>query len=436
MDIDVNKKIEHWLRKLNLDTIVSSKTLTNLSTLFTGTVLAATIPILFAPVMSRIYTSTDYGVLGLYMSISGLIGVIAYMHYPQAIMLSKDDNEARQVMWFSIFFCLGIAFLTLIIILLLHLFNILPTYSPLKIWLFLIPLSVLLNGISASVMVWANRHQQYKVLASNRMLQAILTVIIQISLGLSINNEAGLLVGLIGGQMISVFLLWLRFTNKSAFALKRPEFTTFRSVAFQHRKLLIYTTPSEFINNLINQTPIFLLQRFGGLSYVGSYNFTQRILGMPQVFLSSAIVEVFKQKASVAYNTQGNCKEIFVKTFKVLCLMAIIPFSVIILFAPNLFVFVFGHEWKEAGLFAQFLGILFFLRFIVSPLSYVYIIVGRVKEDFLLHILFLTVTTLSFYIGNMFIKEKPYLILIYSITYSCIYLIYLIRSFKFSRGVS
>lgn len=413
--------------------IVSAKTFVNLSTLFSGTLLSTIIPILFAPVMTRIFTASDYGVLGLYMSISGLLGVLAYIHYPQAIMLSKNDETARQVMWFSMGFSVVVALLSLAIIGYLYLFTNWPAASPLRFWLLFIPLSVFFNGISASIMVWANRHQQYKILASNRIVQSILTVVIQISFGLLINNETGLVLGLMGGQFTSAFLLWLRFNKSGKASLNKPKLKSFKSVAFEYRNLLFYSTPSNFINNLINQTPIFLLQKFGGIAYVGSYNFTQRILGMPQLLFSSAVVEVFKQKASTSYNETGNCRNVFIKTFKALGLMAIIPFTLIILLAPPVFAFVFGEEWRQAGVFAQFLGILFFFRFVVSPLTYVYIIVGKLKENFWMHVLFLLITTLSFYVGDYFLADKEYLILTYSLTYSLVYLVYLFRSFQLSK---
>ena len=399
-----------------------------------GTLLSAAIPILFSPVMTRIFTKADYGILGLYMGVSGLLGVLAYAHYSQAIMLAKENNEARQVLWFTLVFCLAISLGTLLVLLIIFFFTGLLSNSAMGGWYFFIPLSVLLNGTSASLMVWANRHQQYKMLASNRIIQALLTVVLQIGIGILINDESGLMVGFIAGQLISVLLLVLSFSKRPLASLGAPQKSSFKEIAFRYKNLLFYSTPSEFINNLINQTPIFLLQKFGGLSYVGSYNFTQRFLGLPQLFLSSALVEVFKQKASIAFNGQGNCRMVFIKTFRALIVLAIIPFIMIILFAPPLFAFIFGEEWREAGVFAQFLSVLFFFRFIVSPLTFMYLLAGKMREDFWLHILFLVITTLSFYIGDFLLSDKQYLILVYSLAYSFVYIIYLFRSYKFSGG--
>lgn len=420
--------------KLGLEKFISVKTAKNISTLMTGTVISAVIPVLTAPVMSRIFTADSYGILGLYMSISGLIGVIAYSHYPQAIMLPKENTEARQVVWFSGFFSAMISLITLIVLIILFFFTELISKSALQFWFFFIPVSILLNGVNAVLLIWANRNQKYRQLSYNKVIQAIITAVVQISLGIFIKNETGLFVGLLTGQVISVLILIISFGNENEFGIGRPEMHTFRKIATRYKQFLIYGTPSDLINNIINQTPIFLLQKFAGIRYVGYYNFSQRLLGLPQQFLSSAIVDIFKQKASYSYSHFGNCREAFVKAFKALTAIAIIPFVILLFFAPQIFTLIFGSQWYEAGIFAQFLGILFFFRFIISPLTYVYIITGRQKEDFLLHILFFVLTTLSFYVANHFFSDKKYLVLIYALAYSFVYLIYLVRSYKFSKG--
>ena len=399
-----------------------------------GTFIAAIIPIITAPIMSRLYEPKFYGVLGLYTSITGLVGIIAYTNYAQAIMMTKEDEDSKQVVWFSLLISFIISCISILIILCISLFTNFITDSVVGHWLFFLPLSVFLNGVNYILLIWANRIKNYKNLAFNRIIQALLTVLIQITIGILIKNETGLMVGLLSGQLLSAFLLSLEFYFKrKIFYIGRPKFGHFKGIAIKYKDLVLYSTPSEFINNFINQTPIFLLQKFGGTSYVGNFTFTQRFLGLPQLFLSSAIVDVFKQKASEAYNRIGNCKAIFLKTFKVLTGLAIVPFLISLFFAPQIFAFVFGNKWAEAGVFAQFLSVMFFFRFIVSPLSYVYFIAGKMKEDFLLHILFLAVTSLAFYVGNSIFEDKKYLILLYSFAYSGVYIIYLIRSYFFSK---
>jgi O-antigen/teichoic acid export membrane protein len=422
-----------------IEKFISASTFKDLSTLIGGTAISAVIPIITAPIMARLFSPENYGLLAVFLSVNGLISVVLVSGYSQAIMLPKNVLKAKQIVWFSLFITLGISILCLIFIGLLFLYSNFSKTFEISIWFFLIPFTVFFGGVASTLNIWANRVKEYKNIAKNRITQALLTAGIQIFLGIVIKGETGLLIGLVFGQVYSAVALVLVFYyKKSANNIGSPIIRRFRSVANDYKKLVLFSTPSEFINNLINQMPIFLLTYFGGISgqtLVGNFSFTQRFLGLPQQFLSSSIVDIFKQKAADNYRESENCRPIFVKTAKVLTLLAIIPFIIFFLFAPQIFIFVFGDKWFLAGVFSKYLSILFFLRFIVSPLSYTFILAGKFTEDFLIHLIFFVTLLVGFYIGNYFLEDKKYLVLVYSLIYSSIYILYFVRSYKFSKTI-
>lgn len=419
---------------MRLNNFISAGTLKNISSVMIGTSVSTLIPILTSPIMSRLFSTTDYGILGLYFSVTTLVGILTFSHYSQAIIIVKEDEEAKQVLWFTLFLSTLICFLLFLSISLLYFFTVYIQSIGIGLWIFLVPLSVLLNSISVLFLQWATRVQQFKEVSNNKIYQAFLMISIQITFGLTIKNEIGLMAGLLSGQLYSAYYLTKTFYLNKTNNIGLPNFKNFKKVAVQHKGLLLYTTPSNFINNLINQLPLFLLQKFGGLSYAGSYNFTQRFLNLPQLFLSSGIVEVFKQKASSHYHEFGNCHNMFIKTFKGLTLLSIIPFALMFILAPSIFSFVFGEQWREAGEFARYLSIMFFFSFTVTPLSFMFYLGNKLKENFLLQILLLILTVSSFYIGDYLFSEKKYLLLVYSLAYSIIYILYFIRSYHFSKG--
>lgn len=417
-----------------LQRFISKSTFLSISTLMGGTVVSAVIPVIASPFLTRIFRPADFGVMGLYAAISLIIGVFAYSHYSNAVMLAKTDEEAAQTVWFTVFLaflvsilvflgCLGLYFTTSVI-----------TTSEIGRWYFLLPLSVLINGVLNTLLVWGNRHQEYKTLSKSKIAQAVTTVVIQICVGLVIRGEMGLMLGLLVGQIVGVMILIYRFFFNSNRSIGMPGTGNFRRLAIKYKYLFIFSTPSELINGFINQAPIFLLQTFSGIGAVGNFAMTQRLLGLPQLFLSATITDVFKQKASKAYHDTGNCRKIFSKTLKTLGAIGFLPFALLIIFAPDVIVFVFGPQWRLAGVFAQCLGVMYYLRFIVAPLSYVYFISGHLREDFFLHLVFLVSVFASFYIAHFFSNEPTILILAYSLTYSLVYAVYLLRSYKFSRS--
>jgi O-antigen/teichoic acid export membrane protein len=423
--------LDRLFKKFGFDRYISAKTFSNLSALVTSTVIAAALPIVFAPVMSRIFSPADYGMMGIFAAISGLIGVLANANYIQAILIPAGHKEASDVYWFSLFFCGIISAASALVIA--FLFFLTPVFnnSDLQGWALLIPVSIFFSGANVIMLTWVNRVQQYAAIALNRIWQVLLTISLQISLGLWLKNETGLMVGFIAGQVLSVLLLVRAFKKMKELHMAPPDTRVFKQVAIRYRKFLIYTTPSEFINILVNQLPLFLIQRYGGIAYAGAYNFTQRILGVPQQFLSSAVVEVFRQKASAQIAETGQCAALYVKTAKVLFTLAVLPFTVIAFFAKPLFTFFFGAEWAEAGVFAQYLSLLFFFRFLGNPLSYLYILRQRLKEDLICHLYFLVS---SFAIFFWLMQHSIYTTLfVYAINYSLIYLYVILRAYQFSK---
>ncbi len=53
----------------------------NVLTLITGTSIAQAIPIAISPILTRLYTPEDFGVLALYIAIFSIISVIATLRY-------------------------------------------------------------------------------------------------------------------------------------------------------------------------------------------------------------------------------------------------------------------------------------------------------------------------------------------------------------------
>jgi O-antigen/teichoic acid export membrane protein len=160
-----------------------------------------------------------------------------------------------------------------------------------------------------------------------------------------------------------------------------------------------------------------------------------KVLMMPINLLSNTILDVFKQKATEDYNKYGNCKDIFLNTFKKLVILGILPFSVLGIFAPDIFVFVFGENWRISGEFAQIMAPVLFLKFITSPLSYTFHIRQKQQLNLIGQIVLLLVTLLSVYLGVIF-KNEYMMILFFSISYSIVYIIYIFVSYKLSKGIS
>ncbi len=127
---------------------------------------------------------------------------------------------------------------------------------------------------------------------------------------------------------------------------------------------------------------ISLITSFFGSAILGYYSFTLRLLKAPLGLIGASVAQVFFQRATETYNNGESLRPLVKKTMIQLSFIALPIFSVIIIFAPFLFGFIFGAEWREAGRYAQLLSPWIFFSFITSPISQVPIIVNRQKSFF------------------------------------------------------
>ena len=158
-----------------------------------------------------------------------------------------------------------------------------------------------------------------------------------------------------------------------------------------------------------------------------------KVLMIPINLLSNTISDVFKQKATKDYNRLGNCMDIFISTFKKLILIGIIPFSLLGVFAPDIFSFIFGEKWKIAGEFAQIMTPMLFLKFVINPLSYTFYIAQKQHLDLIGQVVLFLFVSISIFIGLEF-NNAEILLISFSISYSIMYILYLSFSYKYSKG--
>ncbi len=82
-----------------------------------GTAGAQAIVIAFSPIITRLYGPEAFGILGTFMAIVAVITPIAAMSYPIAIVLPKEDSDARGIARLSAYIALGVAGLTALVLL-------------------------------------------------------------------------------------------------------------------------------------------------------------------------------------------------------------------------------------------------------------------------------------------------------------------------------
>nr|WP_298996109.1 oligosaccharide flippase family protein [uncultured Allomuricauda sp.] len=418
---------------------LDSKFTKNVLTLVTGTAIAQAIPLGLSPVLTRLYTPDDFGIFALYMSFVAIGTVLASMKYDLAIILPSDEKDAANITILALFIVAGISTILFATVLVFNtsITNFLISESSKRAsiskWLYFVPLSVFLMGTFNAISYWFNRNSNYKVMAKSKVANSGSMTIAQVVLGTMKKNSIGLIGGFILGRLLSVIYLFLQLKKEKNNFVRYYDKPKLISMKKRYRRFPMFTLPGEFINVVSNQLPVFLLGKFFSAGILGNYSLMERVLNAPISLLGRSVLDVFKQKASEDFAKMGNCREIFLKTLKTLAALAVVPCLILFLFGPWIFKVVFGESWIVAGEFSQIFAILFFFKFIASPLSYMFNIAEKQHIDLIWQSVLLLVTAASFGIGIHYNDVKLALIC-FATCYSILYIINLYLSYRFSNG--
>lgn len=402
-------------------------------TLMMGTGLAQALPIAAAPILSRLFSPADFGLFGLYMAVASVLAIVASGRYELAIVMTPDDDDALALVLLAGGLTLASS---LFLLLVAHFFGEpiaqLLGNPAIRPWLYVVPLAVATTGLYQALNYWLNRQERYKTMAGNRVVRSTSTVGASIGIGAASALPGGLILGYLAGQVVGV-ANFLRTTYPDLTAGWDTGVKRLAAVARRYRRFPAYSVPADSINSLSGQLPVFILSVFFAPAVVGALYFSHRVLAAPISIVATAFGDVFKKRASDAYNEKGTCTAIWRQTFKHLVILALPPFLIVGLVAPPVFAFVFGEEWREAGVYAQLLTPFYFLSFVASPLSRTLYVTERQREDLFWQVGLFVLTGGALLTGAWLDSERLSIGL-YAAAYSAMYLIYLGMSYRFARG--
>ena len=403
----------------------------NILTLISGTILAQAIPISISPILTRLYSPSDFGTFALYFTLAVLLGSIVAGRYELSILIPKGDENARQIVLFSIFISFLVSILLFIFICIYIDWLVYLLKNPeIRIWLYILPLNVFILSIINILYYWFNRRKEYKVLAKTKILQSSNRSFFSLLFGF-FHKSYGLIIGILIGSF-SNFIYSVKKANDDHL-FRKPNIHKIIILMKRYSDFPKFNVLTTLLENVSGNIPIYLLTIFFGPVVVGFFSLSQQVIRVPLSLIGVSFGDVFRQKASHNLQHTGDCRNIFLVTFKKLFIIATIPFLVFYLIAPPLFSFIFGAEWEMAGIYAQIMTPLFFLQFISSPLSNMFLIAEKQKLDLLIQIFSFIAMSSGMIIGYYISKDIPTILYIFTIIYSIKYLIQLTLSYHFTK---
>jgi len=389
----------------------------NVSKLITGTALGQLITLLFSPILTRLYTSDDFGILAVYFSVASILSVVITLRLDMAVVLPNDDHEAVDLVILGMIVSFLLSFFLLIIIMIFsnHIYTIIG-HPELGFYLYLVPLSTFFYGTYQMLSYWNSRIKKFNQLAISKTVKEMSTGIIQLNMGVIYYVGAlGLVLGQIAGNAGAASYLFAKVFNQLRARIIIGILKNLGLVFQKYKKFPLYTSWTSLVSSISQNIPAILLAFLYSPATAGFYAVATRVLTVPSVLIGDSVRQVYYQKASALNNQGESIINIFRKSTLYLSLIAITPIGIIIIWGEPLFRIVFGPTWGEAGLFASILSIWLFFSFMNPPSTVTVLIMGLNRLQLILELLLLIFRVIAIAAGYIFYNDVLMSLLFFSI---------------------
>ncbi len=359
-----------------------------------GTAGAQVLTVIAAPLLTRLYTPEDFGVLAVYASLLGLVGALSTLYYFLAIPIPEDDVEAANIVVLCLAILLGVTVATALA----SVFLAEPIAAALGVpmlarYLWLLPVGVLLSGIYAIFSHWGIRKKQFGEIARASLRQAVASLAIQIA-----GFKAGA-AALIAGQALGQGVGSIRLARTALEDTAFKEISRHRvaDAARRHRNFPLYLSWAGLFGTAGNQLPPLLFAALLNAGAAGLFILAFRVLASPIHVVGNAVGNVFLSDAPAAQRA-GELGDLVSDVHDKLAQVAMPPAILVAVAGPELFSLVFGGDWREAGMLAQWLAPSLYVMFCDSGLR-VFIVTGHQQLSLLMHAIQLAVRVAAIVAG-------------------------------------
>ncbi len=334
----------------NIRQIFATDWVKNSAKLLTANIVAQAIGLLVYPVLTHLYAPDDFGLLNLFLSIGGVLVILATAEYQYAIVLPKDDKQGRAIFHVGLLVLLGVVLLTAVSVLfsvpIAHLFN----TPSLAHYYWLMPILVLVLGMWNLLNYWYIRRESYARISGYQMTHSVLAAGSKIGFGFGGFLRGGLIASTVLAPLlsllISISLAWKKHIRPLLGGVDRG---LCREVARIYKKFPVYSLPRSFVNMLAGQLPVLLLTPAFGAREVGFWSMAILLGFSPISMLTRAMYQSLYQTITLRVNASRAIGGVF-RRFTLWTLVAEVPaFAVLYLILPQLVQWFLGAEWDITG---------------------------------------------------------------------------------------
>lgn len=361
-----------WPSKLYKKLFGSGNLLRQITTVLAGTATAQLLSLGAMVLLARLYSPSDFGIYAIFQSVVAVGVTMAALRYDVAIVLPRSDLAARTLQRLAsrLILLSSVALSTALLIaypLISRLYD-----DTVAAGLVSAGFVVYVAAQGTNLQYWLTRRMRYRTIAANRLIQAAAVSGFQIGLAFILDGFAGLLIGLLVGQLVA--LIWAYHHTPELRGDLPSGAPTVGEMAKRYRKMPLINGPNALLDSVKTSGINVLIAKIA-VSGLGQYSLAMQVTRAPVSLLAAATSQVFLQRLSTVQ--PGGMVPLLRAAFSRIFILSAPVFTLFYFVAPSLLPFAFGERWADAGLIAQALVPWLFMLTFTAPLSSIFVVVER-----------------------------------------------------------
>jgi O-antigen/teichoic acid export membrane protein len=338
------------------------------------------LPIVFLPILTRLYSPAAFGDLLIFSTSYIFIGTFATGKYETSLLMATSRNEAFALMKIVFALCASLSLAAVSLIWGLARFvSASWTLTSPFLWLALLYLSAVSFSALLVLTAWNNRNAHYKNISLGRLVQSLLTSLIPILIyGFRPGAGWALILAQFAGVFGATILLLAGFPWK-AFLSSSHSRTDLAIIASKYKANSLYGLPHALADNIFPLLIAAVVSHKYGLTELGFYNICLKFK-MPFTAVASSI-GMLRQKdiidgqglsAGSAVAHEGMRRTLF---FGLLL-------SPLLLFAPIICKTLLAARWERAGYYVLICSPVFVLSYLIGTFGSTAYLLNRQQTAF------------------------------------------------------
>lgn len=354
------------------------------------------------PIISRLYSPSEFGQLTLFLSFFGLLSAILSWRYESAVFIANTEVETHILIRIGKFCILITSFLSTPVLYIL-ITNKIFGFEILPVWLAYIAFPTLLgHGLFLLYRAWVLRSGEVQVIARATVIRSGANAGTKIGIGAIGFTSVGLFIGEALASWLSLTSI-MKQSRKMYEKSKPTSISTaeLASVAKKYIRFVQFELPSTLLDQLSLALPVVIIASTHGAKAAGWFGLAKLIVAIPNAQIGRAVGDVFQYEVSAKIRLKdfSSARKTFYLYATRLAILAALFCITIVVVLPMLTSFIFGSEWQEMGRIAALIAPWFSVALVVSTLSRVLSIYQRQKYKFVYDL-----TVFSAFLGVYFVS--------------------------------